>query len=755
MHAIHRPPGSHHGQRKPAQGGSVLIQFALFMLLAGAILGIVDIGYSFYAKRDLQRIADLAALEAVQGIDPNADTDASCVNAGMNSIEKNWPSPLTVLSQKVTCGEWNNQKYPARPHFEKNATPINAAHVVLKGESPRFIPGNWLREREAVAIAKRNEPIAAFQIGSQLLNLNKEAPLGKLLTAIGLDADKLSVLDADGLVNAKISPSGLLKALGVDLGINGLSALTPDQITRLSNLTLLQVLDASLEVASDNTLNADVRAVIDVINDLKIDGIKLLDMRVPLLGQQRNEFDPQTPGIFTFLSLGKESSPNGAALDAQIAMGDILKTAIMLGVNGHAVSIPELNVLNLVQANLTVVEPPSIGVGPIGTMANSAQIRLNLDIDSKKLPVLGGLLDAMGLRINLPIKIEAVSADATLNALYCSDSSRDRQPSMDLGVESRIAKITIGHSEKSATDPENVLIKTPLSLNVRGPITTHALKDHDDVKHLIKDESRWTRENRLFLGDTVDALLNTVFNLLGGIFSPPILTSDWSGMSFNGSAVDAKNAQIEMLAKSYLEATKVNGFYNVDAATTLMLNGKGSAGTDDQMGKLVNSNFSFNNAIPVSCTLFICPINTWKTGSFSEAFKAYTSTPYSVLDLVGIPTLGNGYTSCSGLLTSLLAWNACVLADLNNLLKQHETQVNMTDGNALINSLKNKSTSSVTCSGALCVLLKPVLDPIKQLLNGLGEGILTPLITKALGLELGRSEVKALEINCESAQLVY
>ena len=97
-----------------------------------------------------------------------------------------------------------------------------------------------------------------------------------------------------------------------------------------------------------------------------------------------------------------------------------------------------------------------------------------------------------------------------------------------------------------------------------------------------------------------------------------------------------------------------------------MLKGKGTEGADGYMGKLVNKDFSFSNAIPVSCLLAICPVSTWKTGTFSEAFKAYTSVPYSILDLVGIPTLGNGYASCSGLLTSLLAGgykNLCVVGD--------------------------------------------------------------------------------------------
>lgn len=744
-------------RRRPAsaapqkQRGGILVQFALLTGVIFSMLGVVDLGYMYYAKRDLQRIADLAAIEAVQGIDlQTPNSSVSCQVAGTGSIENNWPSPVTPTTKTVTCGEWSTKKYAAPRYFQGDTTPLNAAHVILQGESPRLIPGPWSRSIRVEAIAQRSEPTAAFQVGSQLLNLDKDAPLGRLLTLVGLDASKLSVLDSGGLANAKISPSGLLKALGVDLGIEGLSVLTPDQIVNLSSLTLLQILNASLEVISDNTLKADLTAVIDVIKDLKIDGVRLLDLKVPLLGDS----SAGTPGIFTFISLGKDTSPSGAALQAQVGVGDILKTAIMIGANGHTLAIPELNVLNLVQASLTVVEPPTIGTGPIGTMANSSQVRLNLDIDSNRLPLLGPLLSTI-FRINLPIKIDGVSADATLDALYCPDPSRDNQPAMGLGVDSRVAKITIGHTDKLATDPENVLIKTPLSLQVRGPITTKVLADHDDIDHLIKDESDWTRENRLFLGDTVGALLDTIFNLLGGIFSPPIISSDWTGMSTSGNAEDALNAQLQMLAKTYLEKTKVNGFYNVDAATALMLNGQGVAGEEGAMGKLVTGNFSFNNAIPVSCVLAICPTSSWTTGTFSQAFKAYTSVPYSVLDLVGVSTLGNGYYSCSGLLSSLLAWNSCVLGNLSNLLKLHSDKVNLTDSNALVNSLKNTSTNNVTCSGALCVLLQPILKPIKSILNLLGSALLSPLLTKVLGLELGRSEVKALDINCNSAQLVY
>ncbi|MET1114738.1 MAG: TadG family pilus assembly protein [Comamonas sp.] len=741
----------------PRQRGSLLIQLALFLSVMLLILGIVDLGYSFYAKRDLQRIADLAAIEAVQG--SGANDTAACEAAGLRSVQANWPAPITptidLVTEAVHCGEWSTAKYPAPRHFLAAAERINAARVVLEGASPRFIPGPWSRQVRAEAIAQRTDPASAFQVGAQLLNLQPEAALGRVLTLIGLDVGQLSLIDSLGLANARITPSGLLKALGVDLGIDGLAVLTAQQLALLNQLTMLQILEASMEVLSDRTLEASVRASVDVIKDLRIDGVRLLDTRIPLLG----DASAGTPGIFTFVSLGQATSPNLAALDAQVHVGAVLNTAIMLAAQGHALQVKDTSLLNTVKLGLTVVEPPTIAVGPPGTVGHSAQVRLNLDIDSKGLPLLGNLLDTLGVRIHLPIKVDGVSAEATLNAdngVNC----RSNPPSLNMEVESRIARITIGHPELGAGHPDNLLIKTPLSLNVRGPIRVEALASHQALSDVAKGESRWTDAlgtpaNPLLAGNTLESLSNAVFQLLGGLFAPPIMASGWQGMTTDGSATQTRDAQIEALAKLYLEESKVGGFYRIDPAIDLLLNGRGTEGADGYMTKLVTSNFTFANALPKSCLLVICPPADWTSGTFSQAFKAYTSTTYGVLDLVGISTLGNGYTSCAGLLTSLLAWNNCVLSNLNNLLKKQYTHVNLTDANALVDSLKNTASASVTCNGALCVLLKPILDPLKALLNGVGQALLAPLLNQVLGLDLGRSEVRALDINCNTAELVY
>ena len=86
-------PASVPRPRTRRQGGSLLVQFALLGSVLFLLLGIVDLGYMYYAKRDLQRIADLAATQAAQTINAERSNRAACVTAGEDSITANWPVP--------------------------------------------------------------------------------------------------------------------------------------------------------------------------------------------------------------------------------------------------------------------------------------------------------------------------------------------------------------------------------------------------------------------------------------------------------------------------------------------------------------------------------------------------------------------------------------------------------------------------------------------------------------------------------------
>lgn len=742
-----------HRPRSRAQGGSILVQFALLASVLFLMLGVVDLGYMYYAKRDLQRIADLAATQAAQSIRPGS-TRAQCASAGEGSIAGNWPLPLTrnASQTQVSCGNWN----PADPSrqasggrfFDAASGPLNAARVTIGATSPTLFPGPWSRSVVAEAIAMRNESVAAFQVGSQLLRFNKDTPLGSVLGLVGLNLDQLQLLDSQGLANARITPAGLLKALGVNLSIEQLRALSPEGVANLASVSLLNVINASISAVTDNALAVQLNAVKTRLIDLGLSTIQ-----IPL-----GSLDGQK-GLFAFLNAGR-SDPLNAAMDVQLGVGEIIKTAIAIGANGHALEASQLNILGLIQGRLTIVQPPTIAVGPVGTQGYSAQIRLNLDVDTDKL--LGGVLktlvkDILGTQVKLPIAIDLTNATATLTGLQCSNTPQ----TMDLSVTSSILNACVGKMdaankqscEKGLQDEQLItLLRLPV---LSGRLHVPALQYTDATTGLGMEpgyddpaDPHWSKTNRstmvnaLALGDTVDKLVTGLLNLLSGLLQPP---------ASSGSAADL-NAR---LLESYLEASKVNGLYNVNSLTTLLLSGKGAQGDKDYMPPLLKSNFTFNNAIAKSCLLVACPSSSWASGTFSAALTSYTSVAGGLLDVLGISTFDNGYQSCAGLLSSLLNWNGCVKNNVTRLLAANPAQVNtISPNNPELQSLLNRD-NNLTCNGALCTLLKPLVTTVlKPILNGVGT-LLTTVLKDTLGLEVGRTDIKALSIGCDTAQLVY
>ena len=751
--SVHRPRTRRQGRGQGRrQGGSLLVQFALLGSVLFLLLGVVDLGYMYYAKRDLQRIADLAATQAAQAINAERSNRAACVTAGEDSITANWPVPLTRNSTQtvVSCGNWNPAD-PARQSsggrfFDASSGPLNAARVTVGGTSPTIFPGPWSRAVVAEAIAMRNDSVASFQVGSQLLRFNKDTPLGGLLGLVGLDVGMLTLLDSKGLADAKISPAGLLKALGVNLGIEQLRALSPEGLANIASVTLLNVIDASISAITDNALAVQLNALKTQIINAGLSTIK-----IPL-----GSLDDQK-GLFAFLGAGR-TDPLNAAMDVQLGIGDLLKTAIAIGANGHALQANQLDVAGLIKGQLTIVQPPTIAVGPVGTQGYSAQIRLNLNVDTDQL--LGGALkwlvkDILGTQVKLPIAVDITNATGTLTALQCSASPQ----TMDLSVKSSILNACVGKMDPNNKQScekglQNEQLITLLHLPVlNGKLWVPALEYTDSTTGLGMEpgyedpaDPNWSKTNRstqvnqLALGDTVNNIVTGLLNLLSGLLQPP-----------NSTPTDITTR----LLGSYLDASMVNGLYNVTSLTNLLLSGRGVAGDKDYMPPLLTSNFTFNNAIAKSCLLVACPSSTWNSGTFSAALNSYTSVPGGLLDVLGISTYDNGYQSCAGLLSSLLNWNGCVKNNVTKLLTSHPQYLYTINPNSPeIQSLLNRD-NNLTCTGALCTLLKPLVTTVlKPILNGVGT-LLTSVLKDTLGLEVGRTDIKALSIGCDTAQLVF
>lgn len=158
---------------RPRGGMSVTMMLVMIALLA--MLGLIEIGFLFWAKRDAQKVVDLAALAGAQRLDlcrpDNADNSAARQNA---LAQNTFPGQV-----QIQCGNWNATRGTA-DHFSPSVdagNPRNAVRVIAeRGVLPFFGQNSGLPTLRVQAVAKRSEPTAVFAVGSQLLRTNGNSP---------------------------------------------------------------------------------------------------------------------------------------------------------------------------------------------------------------------------------------------------------------------------------------------------------------------------------------------------------------------------------------------------------------------------------------------------------------------------------------------------------------------------------------------------------------------------------------------------
>ncbi|MGH8088792.1 MAG: TadG family pilus assembly protein, partial [Stenotrophomonas sp.] len=523
------------------------------------------------------------------------------------------------------------------------AAPVNAVKVVAeRSVLPFFGQNQSLPTVRAQAVATRAPPLSVFSVGSQLLRVNGNTPLGSVLKLVGVDLDQTTLLGYDGLAQAKITPNGLLKALGIPVDAN-ISVGDFNALLAAHKVSLGQLLDATASVlAQSGAANVDLRALRNALAaQLDIDTLNVQ------LGS-----DAAGSGLF-----GRIVAPDGpasAALEAQVNALDLLTTSISIANSGRAVAVNHLDVLG-VPAKATVIEPPSIAIGGVGARAYNAQVRVNLDIDSNNLALgLGKVLSVLGIRLRLPIYADVTNAMGTVTSLQCAV-----QPATaTIQVDSSVLRACVGKvadSDKFST--KNVcdaslqneqlltLFGAPL---INDRIQLNALT-HSESLTLAAGETRSTWINGAQIGTAVSDLVQQLLRVLGGMLNPAT-----KGMDTSSTA--------GQLADQLLKASNPgNGLYDVDKTIALLRNGSSAQGIP------AFGDWTVHNGVPYACGL-LGLVTCYKDGSAWDGYRAtVTGQGLGVLDgLLGTLLGGLVINRCSGLVSTLLAYNTCVKGNLTS-----------------------------------------------------------------------------------------
>jgi uncharacterized membrane protein len=410
-----------------SQRGAAGTLAAIWIIVAVAALGAIDVGNFFLARRSLQSVVDLAASAGSQVVDATC-TRSQTAAKGSASINGFNPS-ASGNSMTTSCGRWDPQVNAAPDYYAVSATPVNAVKVSATRTVNTFFVGPS-HTVSATAVA-RSVNIGAFTIGTTLAAIG-QGPLNSLLNALLGTSLNLTVASYQGLADARVKIGDLVTAAGVG---------TVDQLLGL-NLTAAQVAKLMLTALSTTQVaNANLSAAI---------------------GTMQTIVNANIPGTQT-IALGKTASSPGllsvalantqSALDATISPLDALLVTAEVAKAGQAAVVVNggLNLLGISAGlKVQIIQPPVLAIGEAGkdangnwrTIANAAQVRAFLDVTVGTVPlgqILGGSSAAL---LHLPLYVDVAPGTAWLQSTQCNGAPASR--SSIIGVQSGLANLCVG-----------------------------------------------------------------------------------------------------------------------------------------------------------------------------------------------------------------------------------------------------------------------------------------------------------------------
>jgi uncharacterized membrane protein len=358
--------------------GAVIPFLALcvgIIVLVGAFT--VDLGRAMVLRRDLQRVADISALDASKFLTSGSATSqiATVRNAAVRSAARNGFTldPLDVHLVQQSGTTWTRID-------NSNSVP-DGVEVQARGSvSYNFHPGSATTSRNAIASRQSG---AGIEIGTNLATIDSSQGdmLNRVFTLFGNSSGiNLDLVSWQGLADANVTLGDLVAAAGSDDADSFLET----SVSYGSQLTIL----ANALSAKGNTLAAGYVNAYRTALGASVSGILV------------------KAGDFL-----KVSAPDADAFaDASINALSLLQGELLLARSGSAVSgTVKSGISGIADVTLTaqVVSPPTIAFGPVGTSASTGQISVSLRTNLLAL-------------VPIQLGITAATGTATLSSIACS-----------------------------------------------------------------------------------------------------------------------------------------------------------------------------------------------------------------------------------------------------------------------------------------------------------------------------------------------
>lgn len=400
-----------------SNGGNVAITFALMLPVVLGFGGYAtDLGLAYLERRALQAASDAAALAAIRHPD-DAEAIAAKVFAASSQDD---------VTFDLVFGSYDASK-PRGARFEAGAS--NASPVVrIEARKPHAytlarvlgIDGVDLSVRSDAAIDAR----VAFQAGSRLASIDPNLLNAVLKDAIGAEL-ALDALDYDHLINASVVLGDLIRSDPADA--SGTKSLSAAIDTEMPASDLLMGLSDALAEDGKPMAAASMRKAAQ--------SSLALASKMPL--SDLIDLGPAD------LAISQKTATE--TLNARFSALDIVNAVVREAASGVKASIDlDLPTLGSVDLDLLLGEAmkstPMLGVASLGQGIETGQAKLRLQTQTT------GLLDHLGLRLDLPIEALIAGGRAEVSSISCSPEPN--AVAVTIAVTPGLARLSLGRWTK-------------------------------------------------------------------------------------------------------------------------------------------------------------------------------------------------------------------------------------------------------------------------------------------------------------------
>lgn len=468
--------------------GAVLFLAVGFMMLAVLSLAlVVDTGRLYVSKRNLQRVADMAAIEVLAR--KGKCSDQTATQYAQQSLTRNNFVLSATKTLTVTCGQVGT----ALGIRDLITSPIGAVDtavrvVVRESVAGSLIAGGIFKDKitlEASAVATNSGSGLAFlTLKSTLLNVNiTQNSRAQLLSSIfgGMLGGNLNISVGawNGLIHTDIDIFKFLDKLAIN---EGLSAGNYEDVLT-ANFTTGELIQAAIDVIDDQIGTPQV-----TINAL--DAIVALDELLVA-----SQVAPTDLNVGELIRLQNGGSYTGAA--AELQLFHLVQGIIQLANKNNAVTatIPITVGGTTIDVKLKVIEPPQLSsIGdpelaraeshllvndsPNRIYVRSAQVRLLMSVSLSStltsivntlLSTLNGTLSSLTTLLN---SLLSLNLNGVLGSLICIGCQQTFADPLILPPTFRFdVNLDVGAGEARVTDYSCGVTNKSLSVNTKTAAT--------------------------------------------------------------------------------------------------------------------------------------------------------------------------------------------------------------------------------------------------------------------------------------------